>query len=130
MYGGNTSDSFGGDVVAQVQARKAAAEAAHNAKLASIRAALDGDAAAASAATAAAAARAETERAAAATARQQADEQRERSLTLISWKAAGGTDEQFAEAWPAMRQRQILERLHTHERAARAAQAALYKSIF
>lgn len=77
-----------------------------------------------------AAAKAETERAAAATARQQADEQRERSLALVAWKAAGGTDEQFADAWPAMRQRQILERLHTHERAARAAQAALYKSIF
>ena len=118
------------DVVARVKANKAKAEQERQTRLASIRAALNGDAAAARAATEAAAARAETERAAAATARQQADEQRERSLALISWKAAGGTDEQFAEAWPAMRQRQIMERLHTHERAARAAQAALYKSIF
>jgi hypothetical protein len=123
------SQDFNGDV-ATVKERKAAAAAEHNAKLASIRAALDGDAAAARAATEAAAAKAETERAAAATARQQADEQRERSLALVAWKAAGGTDESFEQQWPELRRRQILERLHTHERAARAAQAALYKSIF
>ena len=40
MYGGQTSDSFGIDIVEQVKQRKAAEEAAHNAKLEAVRSAV------------------------------------------------------------------------------------------
>lgn len=129
MYGGNTSDG-GGDVVARVKANKAKAEQEHNAKLASIRAALDGDAATARAATEAAAARADQERKAAAAARQQADEQRERALALMSWQQAGGTVESFEQQWPALRQRQIVERVTNADRVRQQAVASFYRSIF
>ena len=130
MYGGQTSDSFGIDIVEQVKANKAKAEAEHAAKLEAARQAVMAEAATRQSLTDALAAKQQAAAQAAEAARLAADEQREKTLALVAWRKEGGTAEQFEAAWPSMRQRQIAERVTNADALRQQATAAMYRSIF
>lgn len=125
-----TSKDFGGDVVEQVKQRKAAEQAAHNAKLEQIRQAMAADAQAAKALTDAVAAKERAAAEAAEQARIAVEEQREKTLALVAWRKEGGTAEQFEAVWPEMRRKQIAERVTNADALRKQATAAMYRSIF
>lgn len=130
MYGGQTSDNFGIDIVEQVKQRKAAAEAAHNAKLEQIRQAVAADAQAAKALTDALAAKQKAAAEAVEQARIAAEESREKTLALVAWRNAGGTVAAFEDAWPEMRRRQIDARVTNAEKVRQQATMQMYRNIF
>ena len=116
--------------VERVKAQKQADQAARNARLAAARdaitAAADENSRARVAALEAGQAGMWAERAATAA----AAEQRERALALIAWRAAGGTEDQFDEAWPVMRREQIQRRMMADEAATAAATVNWYRAQF
>lgn len=118
------------DIVEQVRQRRAAEDAAHAAKLEAARRAVQEDADLRKAAEDEVAAKAAAQQAAAEQARQQAEEQRERTLALIAWQRAGGTEAEFAEAWPEMRKRQLAERVASQATRQAVATENFYRQVF
>ena len=130
MYGGQTSDNFGIDIVEQVKQRKAAEEAAHNAKLEAVRSAVMAEDAARQSLSDALAAKQKAAAEAVEQARIAAEESREKTLALVAWRNAGGTVAAFEDAWPEMRRKQIAERVTNADKTRQQATAAMYRSIF
>ena len=130
MYGGQTSDNFGIDIVEQVKQRKAAEEAAHNAKLEAVRSAVMAEDAARQSLSDALAAKQKAAADAAEQARIATEESREKTLALVAWRNAGGTVAAFEAAWPAMRREQIAARISNAEKVRQQATQQMYRSIF
>ena len=130
MYGGQTSDNFGIDIVEQVKQRKAAEEAAHNAKLEAVRSAVMAEDAARQSLSDALAAKQKAAADAAEQARIATEESREKTLALVAWRNAGGTMAAFEDAWPEMRRKQIAERVSNAEKVRQQATLQMYRNIF
>lgn len=118
------------DIVEQVKLRKAAEDAAHAAKLEAARKGVMEDAALRQAAADAVQAKAAAQQAAIEQARQVQEERREKTLALVAWQKAGGTEAEFAEAWPEMRKRQLAERVTAQASRQATATEQFYRQIF
>ena len=130
MYGGSVSTDFGIDIVEQVKANKARAEAEQAAKLEAARQAVMAEAAARQSLSDALAAKQKAAADAAEQARIATEESREKTLALVAWRNAGGTMAAFEDAWPEMRRKQIAERVSNAEKVRQQATLQMYRNIF